>query len=187
MKPRDERQRCPGTSREHRDAVKIVELLLDSNGAVEATQEQIADRLNFYQDIGRGMRRVNIRRYHRARNHVRDRVDENGRPCCGFTVHYRKSGRTSWLALIDPSGDLGEHATAALGTVRGWVSRERQHHTENTRMIETLSLLADHALARSDMDGCRLCTRASLEIEQHGTVSPPTMAQLHVWAEGLPA
>lgn len=184
MKDRSERA-CDATTKEHADAVRIVEYLIDRNGAVEATHEAIARTLGMYRDHGGGVMSVDQKRYGRARNHVRDRIDENGQPCCGYTLEYRRSGKTSILALIDPSGDLGHHATAAIATIRGWVSRERQHHTENQRMLETVELLSDHVLAHKDRDGYRLLQRASIEIERDGTVGPSTMAELNYWLDSL--
>lgn len=186
MKPRDERV-CAGTTKEHADAVRLVEYLIAHDGTVEITQDELARKLNFRRNLGGGVERVDTKRYHRARNHVRDRVDENGRPCCGYTLHYRKSGPESWLSLIDPTGDLGSHAKQAWGTVRGWVSRERQHHTENQRHVETLELLANHVLANNDRHGYRLLQRAEIEIEQNGTISPNTIAELDVWLSGMTA
>jgi len=185
MKPRDARPRCVATSREHTDAVALVEYLIGRNGVVEATHETIARQLGMLRDHGAGLLRVDTGRLHRARNHIRDRVDERGRPCCGYTVHYRRCGPTSTLALIDPTGDVGEHAHAAIGTVRGWVSRERQHHTENQRMMETVELLSDHILARGDRAGYRLMQRVSIEIERDGSVSTSTMAALDGWLTGM--
>lgn len=184
MKSREERV-CPASSQEHADAVGIVEYLLNHNGAVEASQDEIAGKLGFFRDHGGGIFRIDSARFHRARNHIRDRVDAVGKPCCGFTVQYRGSRSESILALIDPSGDLGQHATAAIATVRGWVSRERQHHTENRRAIETFEQLGDHTLARGDRDGYRITQRAVIEIERDGTVSPETMAELEVWLASI--
>lgn len=176
---------CSAASQEHSDAQAIVEYLLDRNGHAEDTQGSIARQLGMLRDAGRGIYQVDTGRFHRARNHIRDRVDENGRPCCGYTLHYRRSGPMSDLALVDPGGDLGEHAKAAIATVLGMVSRERQHHTENQRMIETVELLGDHALANEDRQGYRLCQRTSIEIERDGTISPPTMSALELWCAGM--
>lgn len=184
MKPREERT-CDGRSREHRDALLLVELLLDHNGDIEETHEEVADSLGFRRAVTGGMRQIDMSRYHRARNHVRDRIADDGRPCCAFTIHYRRSGRNSVLALIDPSGDLGSHAIAAIATIRGFVSRERQHHTENQRQIESVELLADHVLSNSDRQGYRLLQRVAVAIEEHGTIPPTLMAELEVWLAGL--
>lgn len=147
MKAREDRV-CDATSREHRDAQMLVEHLLDANGHVSDSQDTIARKLGMLRDCGGGVLRIDSGRFHRSRNHVRDRVDPEGRPCCGYTIHYRRSGPDSALALVDPTGDLGDHARAAVSTILGMVSRERQHHTENLRMIETVELLGDHALSQ---------------------------------------
>lgn len=187
MKTRDERAVCNPTSQVHTDAVRIVEHLLDHNGQVVDTQEGIARKLAMFRDHGGGVLRIDTARFHRARNHMRDRVDANGRPCCGFTIHYRKSGPNSHLALIDPSGDLGDHALAAKGLILGWASREKQHKTENLRMTETAELLGDHALALGDKQGYRLMQRVSIELERDGTITAATMADLEVWLSGMAA
>jgi hypothetical protein len=176
---------CKPATQEHTDGVALIELLLDAGGKVEATQDELAAKLGMLRLLGGGFRATDLSRFHRARNHVRDCVDSAGQPCCGFGLHYRKAGRVSVLALIDPSGDLGEHADAAIASILGWITRERQHHSENTRMTESFQLLASHALARGDLNGQRLCITASIEIEQHGTVQPATMALLRAWAGSL--
>ena len=187
MKERSERV-CDATSKEHADATRIIEYLIDRDGAVEETQDAIARALAMFRDHGGGVLSVDSARFHRARNHLRDRVAEDGRPCCGYTVNYRRSGNGgSSLTLTDPTGDLGDHASAAIETIRGWASRERQHHTENQRMVEQLELLADHVLANTDRQGYRLLQRTSIEIERDGTVSPTTMAELHVWLDSFAA
>lgn len=188
LQARGRRPVCAQVSREHADALKIIEYLVDRNGTVDQTQEGIAADLGFWRIYNGGrLREVDMKRFHRARNHARDRTDANGSPCCGFTLNYRRSGKASVLALVDPSGELMDHAHAAVATIRGWVSRERQHHTENTRMVETLEQLGDHALARADKYGYRLIQKAILEIDRDGTITPPTMHELESWLEGLAA
>jgi hypothetical protein len=184
MKPREDRI-CDAATREHADAQALVTYLIGLDGTVEATQESIAGQLGFWRELGRGIRTIEMSRFHRARNHVRDRIDSEGHPCCAYTLHYRRSGSTSTLSLVDPTGELFDHARAAIGTIRGWVSRERQHHTENTRMVETCELLADHCLARDDRKGYRLLQRVEIEIERDGTVTPNTMAELDTWLEQI--
>ena len=175
---------CNPDTQEHRDGLALVELIFGAGGVITLTQDELAARLGLWSELGRGMRSTDIRRFHRARNHVRDRTD-SGLPCCGFVLHYRKDGPRSVLALVDPSGDLGDHADAAIGSLLGWATRERQHHAENARQVETFQALAAHAHARGDQYGQRICITASVELERYGTVSPATMAELVTWAQSL--
>lgn len=184
MKPREDRV-CDGRSREHRDAVLLVDFLLEHDGRIEETHEEVADRVGFRRTMSGGLRSIDLPRYNRARNHIRDRIDDQARPCCVFTIHYRRSGRISVLALIDPSGDLGSHAHASIASIRGWVSRQRQHATENQRMVESVELLADHVLANQDRRGYRLLQRTAVAVEEQGFVPIPLMAELNAWLVGL--
>jgi hypothetical protein len=172
---------CDGTSQEHKDAEGIIAFVMDGGGNVETTHERIAVALDLWRNHGGGIRSVDESRYHRARNHARDRIDSTGRPCCGYTLHYRRSGPTSTLALIDPSGSLGSHAGPAIATFRGWVSRERQHQTENQRQTETVESLADHALSVGDKVGYRLMQRVSIAIENDGSIPGSMMAEVEAW------
>lgn len=178
---------CIGRSQEHLDARALVEYLFERNGFSTASHLEIAGALNMWITYGGGVRKVDTARYNRARNHVRDRVTPiDLKPCCGYSLNYRKSGKgTSSLTLVDPSGGIGHHANAALESVTGWISRERQHHTENQRMVETLEMLGDHVLAYNDRVGYRLIQRGIVELEEHGTITPPTIAQMTSWAGAL--
>ncbi len=178
---------CDGTGKAHADAMKIVEFLIDQNGTTNLSQDEISRKLNFLKNSHtRGFVAIDKGRFSRAKNHVMDCVDASGKSCCGYRLHYRKSGAGgSTLSLEDPSGDLGSHAQAALGALLGWMSRERQHHTENRRQIVTFEALGDHALANGDKHGYRLVTQAIIDLDRDGTVLPETMAQLQVWASGL--
>jgi hypothetical protein len=178
--------RCDGTSKAHADATKIVEFLIDHNGTVDIPQDELARKLDFTKNLRRGLTAIDTGRFSRARNHIMDCVDVDGRPCCGYRIHYRKSGSAgSTLSLADPSGDLGAHAQVSIGSLLGWMSRERQHHTENQRQIHSFETLADHALANSDKHGYKLLQRAVIDLDRDGTVLPETMAQLQVWATGM--
>lgn len=147
----------------HDDALALVEYLMARGGKVAKTNEAIAIELGMLKKLGGG----NLH---------------------GYRLHYRASGRGgSELTLIDPTGDLGPHANAAIESVRGWMSREAQHHTENQRQIETWERLGDHALAQGDKTGYRICARASVELERDGTVSQATMAEAAVWLNAMDA
>jgi hypothetical protein len=168
----------------HADAEALVEYLLARDGRVEQTNEAIALSLNMMLNRGGGHWVVDAGRFVRARNHVKDSVLDD-KPCCGYRLHYRTSARGGELTLIDPTGDLGPHARTAVETIRGWLTRESQHHTENQRQVETVERLGDHALARGDRVGYRLCTRMAVELDRDGSVSAPTMAEVQVWLASL--
>ncbi len=182
---------CKNTStQEHKDAEQLVQYLMVQDGETLETNAEVAGGLDFWIDMGGGHKRIDENRYYRARNHVRDRVgvDDEGNhvgPCCGYQLHYRKDGPVgqSTLTLIDPSGNLGHHAAQVVGTVKGWLTRERQHMTETRRHQWSVETLGDHALANGDRDGYRLCQRASIEIEEFGSIRETTMAELSVWME----
>lgn len=172
---------CDPATDTHQDAVVLVEYLMDRHGSCTEPQDVIARQLGMVIDNG-GMLNIDRGRFHRARQHLHDRVDSNGRPCCGFRLHYRKSGRGgSTLALIDPSGDLGDATKAAMATVGGFTSRKRQHDTEDRRMLETFRAVADNCLAQGDLDGARAMLMARIDIERHGAVTPQTMAELETY------
>lgn len=172
--------------RTHDDALALVEYLMARGGKVAKPNEAITVELGMLKNVGGGLRKVDASRFTQARNHVQDGTDD-GKPCCGYRLHYRTAARGSEFTLIDPTGDLGPHAVAAMESVRGWMQREAQHHTENQRQIETWERLGDHALAREDKVGYRLCARASVELERDGTVSSATMAEASVWINAMNA
>lgn len=177
---------CDGTSKAHVDAMKIVEFLVDHDGTVDITQDELARKLDMLKPQKGIGYLIDNQRFARARNHITDFVDMDGKPCCGYRLHYRRSGRGgSTLSLADPTGDLGEHAKVAIGSLLGWMSRERQHHTENQRQINNFETLADHALANGDKHGYKVLQRSIVDLDRDGTVLPDTMAQLQVWANGM--
>lgn len=176
---------CGGTTQAHADAVKLVEFLMEQGGAVDLTQDEIARKLDMLKHQSRGIMTIDKSRYNRARNHLADCVGRDARPCCGYRLNYRRSGIQSVLTLVDPSGDLGSHAKASMASLLGWISRERQHHTENRRQVLEFEALADHALANKDKHGYKVLQRAIIDLDRDGTVLPETMAQLQVWATGV--
>jgi hypothetical protein len=173
--------------RTHDDGLALVEYLMARGGKVEKTNEAITVDLGMLKNLGGGVRQVDGARFTQARHHVQDGTDADGKPCCGYRLHYRSSAKATEFTLIDPTGDLGPHANAAIESVRGWVVREKQHHTENQRQIETWERLGDHALARGDKMGYRVCQRAALDLENDGSVSAHTMAEATVWLDTVRA
>lgn len=178
-------QICNATTAAHADAMSIVELLIEHNGTVDITQDDIARKLNMMKHLQGGISTVDKSRFNRAKNHIQDRDDIDGKPCCGYRIHYRRSGKQSTLSLSDPSGDLGSHIEAAIGSLLGWMSRERQHQTESQRQSRTWESLADDVLANGDKAGYRLLQMAIIDLDRDGTVLPATMAQLQVWASRM--
>lgn len=177
-------KRCR-VGRTHDDAIALVEYLYERNGSAASSSEAIAMALGMMKNLGSGHHVVDMARFRQARNHVKDGTSPEGKPCTGYRLNYRTSARGGEFTLIDPTGDLGHHADAAIESVRGWMVRESTHHTENQRQIETVERLGDHALARGDKIGYKLCARMSVEIEREGTVSPATMAEAQVWLASL--
>jgi hypothetical protein len=173
--------------RTHDDALQLVEYLMLKGGSVEKTNEGIALDLKMLRSHGGGHFQVDMARFAQARLHVQDSTTPDGKPCCGYRLHYRALARGALFSLIDPTGDLGSHANAAIESVRGWVAREKQHKTENQRQIETFERLGEHCLARGDKGGYRICQRCSLELENEGTISASTMAEAAVWLDALRA
>ncbi len=173
--------------RTHDDGLALVEYIMARGGKVEKTNEAIAAELGMLKNLGNGIRQIDNARFVQARNHVKDGTDPDGSPCCQYRLHYRASGRRTEFALIDPTGDLGPHVIAAIESVRGWMTREAQHKTENARQVETWERLADHALARGDKAGYRICVGAAVELDRDGTVSPKTMAEAAVWIDAIRA
>ena len=123
-------------------------------------------------------------RFYRARNHVRDRVDDTGEPCCGYMLHYRGTHKST-LELIDPQDTLKNRAKGAWQSQRGWVVRERQHHTENLRQVRTFQEKASECVTVGDTIGAQVNFQAAHDIETSGTVLPPTMAVYEAWLQSL--
>jgi hypothetical protein len=172
---------CDGTSNEHADAVSLAEFLMEHDSKYNGPQDVIARKMDWLKSEGRGMYAIDTSRYHRARQHLHERVDRDDNPCCGFRIHYRKSGLESELHLIDPSGDLGSHAKSAMSSIQGYISRKRQHDTEDRRMTETFRAVARHCLSKGDLDGAELYASAASDIRRLGAITPQTMADIEVW------
>lgn len=173
--------------RTHDDALQLVEYIMARGGKVQKSNEAIADDLGMRKNRGGGVRLVDMPRFAQARRHVQDGTSPDGKPCTGYRLHYRSTARDTEFALADSTGDMGSHVVVAIESVRGWLVRERQHQTENHRQIEIWERLGDHALARNDKTGYRICMRAAIELEQDGTVSSKTMADANVWLDALRA
>lgn len=178
------RRPCNPDNNEHADAMHLVAWLFERGGSSYLTQRDIAYELGFVKRTGKTLE-VMEGRYYRAVNHVKDCHDNANRPCTGYRLHYRDIKGKKHLCLVDPSGDLGSHALAAVESLRGWMVRERQHHTENSRQVATTEALADHALAQGDKQGYRLCQRAIIDLQENGTIRPTTMAELFEWADSI--
>lgn len=174
-------KRCDGTTKVHADAMKIAEFLFEQGGTVEIPNMELARKLDMLKRNG-AMFDYDKPRFSRAKNHLMDSVATDGKPCCGYRVHYRRSGLVSTWSLHDPTGGLGAHREGAMGNLLGWMSRERQHQTENRRQITAFETLADDVLANGDREGYKLLQRAVIDLDRDGTVLPETMALLQAWA-----
>jgi len=183
-RPRRERI-CDGKSKAHHDAQKVIEYLISHGGSTSKPYPEIARELGFVSEMGHHMFRPNTGRMHRAVNHARDMVDDLGRPCCTYAVHYRSVGGQSSLSIMDETGEYGSHAPAVVALLHGDLSRMRQHHTENTRRVENWDELASWCFRRADEVGYKLCHRAIIEIQTAGTITDPTIAELNAWLESI--
>ena len=179
---------CGGTGKIHRDAEKVVEFLLDANGAVKLPNGEIARKLGFLKNQTKGVFILDTGRFQRARSHLNDCHNPDGKPCCHFNVNYRKAGAgESVLALIDPDGTIDDHWRASVATVLGVMSRERQHQTEIVRCMGQVEDLADFALTSGDKAGYRICQRVITDLDHYSTIHGDTLGEFIAWAEGLAA
>jgi len=169
---------CDGTSGTHADAATLVEYLIGLGGSTLDTNERVAAILWPFRH-GQPDRN----RFYRARNHVKDRVDESGQPCCGFGLHYRDIDGA--LTLVDPVDKTATLPMAAIQSEVGWMLREKQHHTENERHSRTLSLFADACMTRGDTVGVRINLKCANELETFGTIAPASMAEWDLWRASL--
>lgn len=161
---------------DHQNAKMLCAWLISQGGKTTKTNRGIASEMGLTES-----------EFYRARNHLQDRDNSDGKPCCGYRAHYRRLGKNSVLALHDPTGEIEAHAHGALANVLGWLVRVHQHHVESERQIEAFEALGDHALGRGDRYGFQLCNRAIVELHEFGTVKPPTLGEMVVWAESLAA
>lgn len=185
MPTRDERRPCVGATKVHDDAVRIVNFILNEGKWTDLTNEQLATKCGFWQEQG-SIRRLNMPRFHKAVRHTKDRCDEEGNPCCYWTLHYRSAGPSgSVLALIDPTGDLGTHAKAVVGQLYGSMNKQKSQETENRRDMESWQLLAKHAGANGDLYGHSICMQAGTDLRRYGHVRADTMAELELWMSGI--
>jgi hypothetical protein len=175
-------------TKEHRDAEALIQFVFDQGGKdafVTLTNDEIARRLGWVVDHGKGHFSADGSRYAKARVHAMEAIDaDTDRPCLAYRLNYRKAGRgRSVLSLLDPTGGLGEFAVAAIGSVYGWATRQKQSATENRRMQEQLQRLADWVLAAEDKEGYRTLVAAQIELDHTGYLTPQTLGELISWAE----
>lgn len=176
---------CKGSAA-HVDGLKLVEFLMaQPNGQCELPNESIAKACGWELSRGGGVWQTDIKRYGRARVHVQTGVNATGEPCCVFRVHYRKNGTSSWLSLIDRTGDIGPHADMLWALLRGYMSRIAQQTTERDRMIEPFEEGARHCHAQGNEDATRVLYRAASELRGIGTIARDTWAELQVILSSL--
>lgn len=172
----------------HNDAIALVEYLLARGGKIDKPAEQIALDLRWEQRLG-GMRQTDLGRFHRARNHVKDGRGADGRPCTGYSLHYRTSGQGSRWMLIDPAGDLAHHLDAAIEELRGDIGQQVAFRTINGRRIATAEQMAEWCLKANPQDGRghRLMIEYSMELKKFGALSDGLIAEINLWLAGVAA
>jgi hypothetical protein len=169
----------------HNDAIALVEYLLARGGKDDKPAEQIAQDLRWEQRLG-GMRQTDMGRFHRARNHVKDGRSKDGRPCTGYSLHYRSSALGSHWMLVDPSGDLGHHTLVAAEELRGDIQQQVAFRTINGRRIATAEQMAEMCLKQAPPDGVghRLLLTYTMELKRFGAISDELIAEIMVWLSG---
>lgn len=171
-------------TRVHDDAERLVEFLMETEGKTTSNINGLCVKLGWLKGNG-SIRETDRGRFQAARNHVKDAVGNDGEPCTGYRLHYMSGKQDGMLVLIDPEAGLMTLAEGAIARLAGWLQREKQHQTENAREMETLERLAQQANKTGDTFGHKVCLKASIDIEEFGTVRPKTMAEMQVWVDSL--
>lgn len=168
----------------HDDAVALIDFLLQRGGKTDLPAEKLAEALGWEQRLG-SARMVDMGRFQRARNHVKDGTAKDGQPCTGFRLHYRTSARDNEWMLIDPSGSLDHHREVAVRDLIGDLQQQVAARTINGRRIVAGHAVGDMALQQdpSDVQGYQLMTRYVMEIERFGAASDGTIAEMMVWLQ----
>lgn len=176
------KKRCKVDSQVHRDAAGIVEYVHQHGGELHISHKKLGKACGIEAHVANGLYRVNDRRVYAALTHLKESVDANDRPCCGYRVHYKHSGPDAILRLIDP---LDEHDVIRSGieTIRGWFQIEKRQLTENRRQVNVLETLAEQAFSNGDRFGYDVCRNAMHDLEKDGRLSAATQAELSVWLE----
>lgn len=172
----------------HDDAVALAEYMLARGGQADKPAEQIALDLKWEQRLG-GMRKTDTGRFQRARNHLKDGRAKDGKPCTGYSLHYRTSGKGSVWKLIDPAGGLQHHMDAAIEEIRGDIQQQVSFRTVNGRRIATAEQMAEWCLKADPPDGRghRLMLEYSMELRKFGAVSDGLIAEINLWLAGVAA
>ncbi len=172
----------------HDDAVALAEYMLARGGQADKPAEQIALDLKWEQRLG-GMRQTDMGRFQRARNHLKDGRAKDGKPCTGYSLHYRTSGKGSVWKLIDPAGGLQHHMDAAIEEIRGDIQQQVSFRTVNGRRISTAEQMAEWCLKAETPDGRghRLMLEYSIELRKFGAVSDGLIAEINLWLAGVAA
>lgn len=165
----------------HDDAIALVEYLLANSGKTDLSAEKLAVELGWEQRFGGGMRQSDMARFHRARNHVKDGRAKDGKPCTGYSLHYRASGQGALWMLVDPSGDLDHHLHVAIEKMRGDIQQQVAFRTVNGRRIADCEQASELCLKRGDGIGHRLMLEAAMEYRKYGALSDPLIAEVNLW------
>jgi hypothetical protein len=164
----------------------LVEYLMLQPGAeTDKSAPQIAEDLGWTKRLGLS-RVTDLKRFHMARNHVKDNR-EAGKPCTGYSLHYRTSSARNVWKLIDPSGSLQDHIYAAASEIRGDLQQQIAFRTINGRRIATAEQMADWCLKATPQDGVghRLMIEYSMELRKFGTVNDGLLAEINLWLAGV--
>lgn len=170
----------------HDDAVALVDFLLQNGGKTDIPAEQLAQTLGWEQRLG-SARMVDMGRFQRARNHVKDGTAKDGKPCTGFRLHYRTSARENEWMLVDPSGGLPHHREVATREIQGDLQQQVAFRTINGRRIATAHAMGEMCLQSepSDVPGYQLMTRYAMELERFGAASDGTIAEMALWLQSV--
>jgi hypothetical protein len=163
----------------HHDGIDLVSYLMASGGKSDRTAAEICEDLGWWRRTGSSSRELDMGRFDRAKNHVKDGTRDGG-PCTGFRVHYRTSARGNEWRLIDPSGSLADHREAARAEILGDIQTQVSYRTINGRRIVTAHSMADFCLAATPPDtyGYQLMMQYCVEIENFGAITDKTIAEL---------
>jgi hypothetical protein len=168
------RRNCTATTQTHRDGDRIIDYLLDNGGSTSLTKTQLAIHFGWHSQ-----------RITRAIIHVIEHVATGtDTPCCGFSLHYRKSGRTSVLSLLDPV-DAQPYDVAVAASVAGVFTRINQHRIESNRIQTYLGVLLVQTTKHSDERGASALRHAIADLDTTGRISDATRLDIEAWLTQL--
>lgn len=176
---RETERKCRGRG-SHADALVLVEYILNSGGRTNLTMDQLAQELGWEQRVG-SARVTDLKRLQIARNHVKDGLAKDGKPCTGFRLHYRTSARENEWMLIDPSGGADHQMEIALREIQGDLQQHVAFRTVNGRRASAAHAAAEMFLKAGNTEGYQRMTSLAMEYERFGAPSDQTIAELNLW------